>query len=702
MIDSVACVLLPLNNTTRPTHPPVILNGLNGALRIAQESSEVLRDKLWSTLTQVAALRVGLEEDDLMSVTEADARAVLTKVGKSCYLNDAQPRCTSSLLIKCMNQSTTVMETKENARMDSAVRNCGGQRLINCQRLVNMSTAREKVEVMVTLLNATLARDGLKREGSMSPKQPASPVSVLPASGIGLIRALKRKDKSSTIKPENNIIQLLPLHRKSNGCNSPRGGGGGPYDTAALRHELMAVEDSVARFTLAVRSDLAWVKSNAEVESGKLTAVPSLSAEVKLRCQTWGAKKMVGALYSALIRIEKPYFATWRSKTTLSSLTELSIQYVRLRGAHAVGKILIKWANKRPKEVIQWWRTTCKLIRRQEERRAAVEVTRCIRGFLCRSRLRHLRHLRAASMLQMAIRRWLSLKELERRKERKLIENASIFINRTIRVYLAKRIFKRLRTERENEIKAAIQIQSVARGRKEKKRYKQISQAIILVQALVRMFNNRNTLKLKRKWRVKENESIIIVQCWWRCYLSRKQYTDLLNSRIMEFYVTEIQRSSIRMTGRDGSSMRMTGCDSGNSFIDPPMKSIELSRENAAFVIQRSVRCMLARREFQRLSKLNKNIQATSKKVQSAFSRSRAGERHVPGCATPTKSSLLKKGGRNLDETEEGGIQSIVRGNSSVLSNNRLTRIMHSDGKVTNPGSSSTLAAKTFNEIRYV
>ncbi len=111
---------------------------------------------------------------------------------------------------------------------------------------------------------------------------------------------------------------------------------------------------------------------------------------------------------------------------------------------------------------------------------------------------------------------------------------------------------------------------------------------------------------------------------------------------------------------------------------------------------------MLARREFQRLSKLNKNIQATSKKVQSAFSRSIAGERHVPGCATPTKSSLLKKGGRNLDETEEGGIQSIVRGNSSALSNNRLTRIMHSDGKVTNPGSSSTLAAKTFNEIRYV
>ncbi len=136
MIDSVACALLPLNNTTRPTHPPVILNGLNGALRIAQESSEVLRDKLWSTLTQVAALRVGLEEDDLMSMTEADARAVLTKVGKSCYLNDAQPRCTSSLLIKCMNQSTTVMETKENARMDSAVRNCGGQRLINFNALL--------------------------------------------------------------------------------------------------------------------------------------------------------------------------------------------------------------------------------------------------------------------------------------------------------------------------------------------------------------------------------------------------------------------------------------------------------------------------------------------------------------------------------------------------------------------------------------
>ncbi len=678
-----------MNNPTRPAHPPVVLHGLNGALRIAQESSEVLRATLWSTLIQVGALRVGLEEDDLMSVTEADARTALTKVGKSCYLDDIQPGCTSPLLIKCMNQNTTEMQTEENKKMDLAKHNCDGHRLINCQRLVGMSTTRVKVEVMATILNATLARDGLKRQGYMSLKQPTSPASALPTSGLGLTQALKRKVKSSPTNTEKKMIHLRPPYWKSNGCNASRGGGGGPCDTVGLRHELMAAEDSVAHFTLAVRSDLAWVKSNAEVESGKLTVVPSLSVQVKHRCQKWGAEKMVGALYSALIRIEQPYFATWRSKTTFSALTELSVQYVRFRGANVVGEMLIKWGNKRAKVVLQQWSTICKLIRRQEERRAALDVTRCIRGFLGRCRSRHLQYLRAASTLQMTIRRWLSLKELERRKERKLIEKASIVINGTTRVYLAKRRFKRLRMERHNQIKAVIIIQSVTRGRKEKKRYQQIYQAVILVQALVRMFSNRNTLKMKKIQRQKENESISIVQCWWRCYLARKQYADLLNARMKNFYATEIRHSIRKSTGYGG-----------NSLILPPVTAIELSRENAAFVIQRSVRSMLARREFQRLAQLNKNIQATSQKVQSTFGCSRVRERNVAGYAATTKTSLLQRSGRNLDETG-GGIESMVNDNSSVSSNtNRLCHIMHSDDcdKVTDSG--SKIAAKNFNEIR--
>ncbi len=662
-----------MNNPTRLAHPPVVLNGLNGALRIAQESSEVLRAKLWSTLIQVAALRVGLEEDDLMSVIEADARTALTKVGKSCYLDDVQPGYMSPLLIKCMNQNTTEMQTEENEKMDSVERNCDGHRLINCQRLVNMSTAREKVEIMAAILNATLVRDGLKRQGYMSLKQPTSSASALPTSGIGLTWALKRKVKSSIPNTEKKMFHLRPPHRKSNGCNTSRGRGG-PCDTVGLRHELMAAEDFVAHFTLAVRSDLAWVKSNAEVESGKLTAVPSLSAQVKHRCQKWGAEKMAGALYSALIRIEQPYFATWRSKTTFFALTELSIQYVQFRGANVVGEVLIKWGNKRSKEVLQRWNTTYKLIRRQKERRAALEVTRCIRGFLGRCRSRHLQHLRTAATLQLAIRRWLSLKELERRKEKKLTENASIVINGTTRVYLAKKRFKRLRMEQHNQIKAVIIIQSIARGRKEKKCYQQIYQAIILVQALVRMFNNRNTLKIKKIQRQKENESITIVQCWWRCHLARKQYADLLNARMIKFYVTKI-RHSIR---------KSTGCGD-NSLILPPMTAIELSRENAAFVIQRSVRSMLARREFQLLAQLNKNIRATSQKVQSALGRSRARERHVVGYAATTKTSLLMRSGRNLDETERG-IESMVKDNSDDCD------------KVTDSG--STLAANKFNETR--
>ncbi len=158
--DSVAYTLLSSNNPTHLAPPQVVLNDLNGALRIAQESSEVSRAKLWSALIQVAALPVGLEVD-LMCVTEADARTALTKVGKSCYLDDDVH--ISRLLIKCMNQTTTKIQAAGNERMDSEQHECDGHRLINCKRLVDISTTREKVEVMATILNVSLARDGLKR-----------------------------------------------------------------------------------------------------------------------------------------------------------------------------------------------------------------------------------------------------------------------------------------------------------------------------------------------------------------------------------------------------------------------------------------------------------------------------------------------------------------------------------------------------------
>eukprot|EP01084_Bolivina_argentea_P148079 258966_1 len=121
----------------------------------------------------------------------------------------------SPLLIKCMNQNTTEMQTEGNEKMDSVERNCDGHRLINCQRLVNMSTAREKVEIMAAILNATLVRDGLKRQGYMSLKQPTSSASALPTSGIGLTRALKRKVKSSIPNTEKKMFHLRPPHRKS-------------------------------------------------------------------------------------------------------------------------------------------------------------------------------------------------------------------------------------------------------------------------------------------------------------------------------------------------------------------------------------------------------------------------------------------------------------------------------------------------------
>ncbi len=412
--DSVTYALLSSNNSTHLAPPQVVLNGLNGALRIAQESSEVSKAKLWSALMQVAAFPVGLEVD-LMCVTEADARTALARVGKSRYLNDdVQPGHISPLLVKCMNQMTTKVQATGNERMDSEQQQeCDGRRLINCQRLVDVSTTKERAEVMASILNVTLARDRLKCQGYRSLKQKTSAAVAVPPSGLGLTtRALKRKVKVASIKNGKRVIHLPSQQRESNNaaiCNST-GGGEDPRDAIHLRHELMAAEDSVVHFTLAVRSDLAWVKSNSEVESGKVKAVPSLNLQVKRRCQKWEAEKMIGALHNALIRIKQPYFSSWRSKVTISALTDLSIRYIRFRGANIIEKLLVKWEDKRSKETLQRWGGTCKLIKRQEENRAALEMARCVRGFLGRCKSRSLKQLRAAATLQMSIRRWLALK----------------------------------------------------------------------------------------------------------------------------------------------------------------------------------------------------------------------------------------------------------------------------------------------------
>ncbi len=251
------------------------------------------------------------------------------------------------------------------------------------------------------------------------------------------------------------------------------------------------------------------------------------------------------------------------------------------------------------------------------------------------------------------------------------MEKASTVINGTTRVFLARRKLERLKMEWHNQTKASILIQSIVRGRKEKLCYQQMYQAIGHVQALVRVFNCRNLLKRKRLQRQKENESVIVLQrCFRRC-LTRKHYSDILNERKIRFYATKIQHG-IR---------RGTGCCGGTSLILPRMTVMELTKKNAALIIQRSVRSMLARREFQQLAVMKMNIQAASK-IQSAFRVSRANGIHATSDASTTKTALINESGsRELEEI--GRIDLMAAQGNAAATTTRLPHIMYPDSSDT-------------------
>ncbi len=253
-----------------------------------------------------------------------------------------------------------------------------------------------------------------------------------------------------------------------------------------------------------------------------------------------------------------------------------------------------------------------------------------------------------------------------------MIEKASIVINGTARIFVARKRLQRLRMERQKETQAAILIQSIALGHKEKKRYQQMHQAAICIQALIRVCNSRNALKRKRFQRRKENESISILQRCWRCYFARKQYLDLLNERKVKFYATQIQRS-VR---------RGTGCD-----INSSSTVVELNRENAALIIQRSIRNMRTRKEIQQLTRLNKNIQAASQIIQPVFG----------GDAATTRTVLIERSGTDLEKRKTVDMDALSNQDNATT---RLPHIMDRGSSDMATYSESTRVAKKPNEQR--
>ncbi|TPX69395.1 hypothetical protein SpCBS45565_g02471 [Spizellomyces sp. 'palustris'] len=134
--------------------------------------------------------------------------------------------------------------------------------------------------------------------------------------------------------------------------------------------------------------------------------------------------------------------------------------------------------------------------------RAAVEVQRCIRGWLCRRAYRSKRN--AAICIQRVTRGWLCRKQVDRRRR------AAIVLQQLLRCHLCRRDFLITR-------KTTIQLQSLIRSCSLRRKFLATRRAVVLIQSCVRAW-------LCRRRYAEQRRKVLLAQKWIRGSICKRRY----------------------------------------------------------------------------------------------------------------------------------------------------------------------------------
>ena len=164
------------------------------------------------------------------------------------------------------------------------------------------------------------------------------------------------------------------------------------------------------------------------------------------------------------------------------------------------------------------WETRSEHERFLRKKKAATVIQAAIKGFLERKRFSTC--YLAVCLLQRTTRGWLVRKKLESLRKERRTEKAVLIVQRQVRVWLYRRGLQRVIEQKRKE-KAANVIQSHVRGFIARRIYREKLAASTIIQRwwrTVKMTKEVHTQYMKQK------ESILILQTWWRSTLARRRF----------------------------------------------------------------------------------------------------------------------------------------------------------------------------------